>query len=391
MDSRTILLGAGASAEASVPTVKDMVPKIYSLLSGDRYRWETIEHAFNTAVGGIRSYNAVEKRNPLGSIDIEELYRVLIDLANRNQNYLSPFIGAWSRAVLSAESQDLSDAASEIADALSEDVSQLARSVGRDWDLRGINSRVEFGNFRRKLQSTLKRTSGTGSGQAFQAAANAILATLAKLCWIKDPQKVSYLAPLMSANSPIWVATLNYDNSVELAAKANGVTCHRVHADLSASDSQSARVTLAKLHGSIDWALNHNWDIQPKNSPAENPALLFGAGDKLKVQGPYLDLLFAFRQRLAISSEVHICGYSFRDAHVNHFLLQWLDQNPKLNIDVFDPYLSADALVENFAGTLEKGRTLNGAAFMGRIRLNAMSTGDWAKRYSEEDSPSFKQ
>jgi hypothetical protein len=53
-------------------------------------------------------------------------------------------------------------------------------------------------------------------------------------------------------------------------------------------------------------------------------AVIFGGKNKLTAEGPFLDLLFWFRQTLQLSNELVVIGYSFRDDHVNHTILSWL-------------------------------------------------------------------
>ena len=53
------------------------------------------------------------------------------------------------------------------------------------------------------------------------------------------------------------------------------------------------------------------------------PGLIFGAGNKLRADGPYLDLYREFTDALTGAARVITIGYSFRDAHVNEALRRW--------------------------------------------------------------------
>ena len=76
-----------------------------------------------------------------------------------------------------------------------------------------------------------------------------------------------YLAPLLNITpSPVRIATLNYGRSIEELAKRAGMTCDTGIATWPggydwAWDSP-ANIRLLKLHGSIDWVLNSERDLQ---------------------------------------------------------------------------------------------------------------------------------
>jgi hypothetical protein len=52
--------------------------------------------------------------------------------------------------------------------------------------------------------------------------------------------------------------------------------------------------------------------------------VIFGGGNKLTAEGPFLDLLIRFRDALRLHRDLLVVGYSFRDDHVNHCILTWL-------------------------------------------------------------------
>src|SRR5262249_39620021 len=111
---------------------------------------------------------------------------------------------------------------------------------------------------------------------------------------------------------------------------------------------------LLKLHGSIDWALDRDQrsedrpiphsvirqvsDAQVKTS-GFRPAVIFGQRNKLTAEGPFLDLLRAFQQELSRADGLTVVGYSFRDAHVNEYISQWLNKSKTRTMRVIDPYL----------------------------------------------------
>jgi hypothetical protein len=104
-------------------------------------------------------------------------------------------------------------------------------------------------------------------------------------------------------------------------------------------------VRVIKLHGSLDWttnsetgdvsqldqstlALQHHLREQDGVRPAP-PGIIFGAGNKLRATGPYLDLYIEFKERLAVARRLIVIGYGWRDAHVNELVRRWILYGPE--------------------------------------------------------------
>lgn len=71
-------------------------------------------------------------------------------------------------------------------------------------------------------------------------------------------------------------------------------------------------------------------------SDPHTPAVIFGAGNKLRAGGPYLALLRGFEESLEVSQGLLIVGYSFRHDHVNAILTNWLNSDNLRQIVVLD-------------------------------------------------------
>lgn len=89
------------------------------------------------------------------------------------------------------------------------------------------------------------------------------------------------------------------------------------------------------------------------------PAVIFGHRNKLTAEGPFLDLLRAFRRELFKVEIVTIVGYSFSDVHINEYLSQWLNGNPGNRLRIINPSFQqnenefAQLLRSHVAGRLE--------------------------------------
>jgi hypothetical protein len=73
-----------------------------------------------------------------------------------------------------------------------------------------------------------------------------------------------------------------------------------------------------------------------------SPAVVFGQGNKLRAEGPYLDVLQAFRRELAGVERLVVVGYSFRDEHVNHYVTQWFNERVSRKLTIVDPSFSSN-------------------------------------------------
>jgi hypothetical protein len=109
-------------------------------------------------------------------------------------------------------------------------------------------------------------------------------------------------------------------------------------------------IKLLKLHGSIDWILQPSQRSNERpmphtivrlrtlaDGPTTRPAIVFGQRNKLRPDGPFLDLLCEFREELKHSTHLVIIGYSFRDAHINQYIADWLNDDKRNTIAAIDP------------------------------------------------------
>lgn len=386
--TKTILLGAGASAAAGVHTARDMVKHVHEASSSS----DDVRQAINLAIGGLRFRRSVTEEQPFEDIDVEDLYEALKLLSKRSESFLAPFVGSWSSPVLAIDRGNSRDAADRVTRAIDQAIAVSTqfpnnRSVVRrdpvpTRDLLRLKQSLEDGF----------ASNGSQDPSVFEIAAERILQVLVQCAWLEDSSKVSYLEPLVNSarNSAMWIATLNYDNTVELAAQTLGIPVDTgLQPDGTVSlDARGAngRVTLVKLHGSVDWSYDHNGVLLRNEEPGSNPALIFGSGNKLQVEGPHLDLLFTFRDRLRMTDDLLVCGYSFRDRHVNHFILEWLKGAPNRRIQVYDPFLTVPRIVTNMGRSLRPGWKLSSEQLEKQLDLRTANTDEWVKGFTTPSS-----
>jgi hypothetical protein len=184
---------------------------------------------------------------------------------------------------------------------------------------------------------------------------------LCELLWIATPigHNLGYLGYMLHSMAGGTVVTLNYDNSLERANQI-GVP---VRVDRGpypsvttppAGPGEPLPVRLIKLHGSLGWQYSYDDGIvqtlledslpsrvsmwKAKMSPVEPPAVIFGAGNKLRPDGPFLDMFVEFKQLLSRAARLIVIGYSGGDAHVNTLIRDWISTRNAPRLARFNIY-----------------------------------------------------
>jgi hypothetical protein len=183
---------------------------------------------------------------------------------------------------------------------------------------------------------------------------------LFRLLDLPDPSVTSYLEPLVrTAREHGWsIATLNYDLSVEACAAgqlidvAVGVENWATEEQLVFRDDA---LNLLKLHGSIGWSMAREprqgalkttlvdvFDGMSERPGSDQPAIIFGEGNKLSAAGPFLDLFMEFSRCLSKAATLLVIGYSMRDDHVNEVIARWTNRDPTHRLIWLDPTLPVE-------------------------------------------------
>ncbi len=152
----------------------------------------------------------------------------------------------------------------------------------------------------------------------------------------EPPENLKYLLPLIRGQQNGTIATLNYDNCLERAhpSAVRAIEPNRRHVLVPAEDPTYAR--LLKLHGSLDWSRVDDDIIggaKPHGGLEYTPGIIFGAGNKLRHYGPYLDLYREFKVKLSMARHVITLGFGFNDPHITDALRLWAGERLPGNID----------------------------------------------------------
>lgn len=353
---RIILLGAGASVEAGVPSSRAMTSAI--LKHFELFGKPHLLHMLRFVLGGLLFDAGTRGDDPLTGVDVEALFNAVDLLAQRQRLEVSPFVAAWHPAIdllerdqrLSTSSTaDLERALGSLVDTASDALTRITTGAP---DPRSVLAR----EIREVLRSGLQPV----DGRAFRHLADEMLAALRSLCSIHDRSRVDYLRPLANLareQGVATIATLNYDESVEMAFEDETVPlttsidewskAHRVV-------EPSVGGLLLKLHGSLDWVV----DVDPplpehlpegrirrgtaQDAPTWAPAVVFGGRNKLRADGPFLSLFSAFESALERADSMCVVGYSFRDDHVNAKIRERINRDLQFKMIVIDPAFSKE-------------------------------------------------
>ncbi len=374
------LLGAGASMDAGVPGSTAMTQKIVDAVDTPRNRYYGITHAVNYAIGAMIAHRTANGASVYAGIDVEDLFSAVQMLAERESLEIAPFV-QWSPSLAG--------------------VRQGGDSMPAffDDDFRaGILEKRAFngpGEMIKKAVEALTGSNSAATDELYTRLQEELLTALTELVSVTD-KDVDYLHPLLQmTQGPVEIATLNYDQSVELLCERRGVRLDTGIAGWSGGSDwhwdDDAEVRLLKIHGSIDWQIHEERGlgglyetkvISVGESESKDlrslPGVVFGARGKLRADGPFLSMLREFENMLARADRLLVVGYSFRDAHINVALTRWINAAPFRNVTVIDPAFNSDPRVygrDNFSSQLlSAARHYEGGQQTSKLNLRVLRT-----------------
>ena len=378
MVQEMLLLGAGASVEAGIACSVPLTEQIIRY-TNEQYFGQYVD-ALYFVYGGLLFQKGVQGKNPGDGVNVEELFSAIQILADRDNLEVVPFVGQWHPRVTELEASTIDpliqilDTVGEVkfpnesfltnsivgmiestiiaaqnggqptvstsqhnanlAEAIKKEFRQYAHALGQA--LRATKTK----EYASKLPSALQRQN------YFDSVAQVLLRSLRYMVWLTDSRRSAYLAPilnLLSRQEKLVVATLNYDNTVELMCDSHEVPCHTGILDWGRTgsfDVMPKNVTLLKLHGSMNWMMHKDpsggklsgpWLVREATQfdehVGERPALVFGQRNKLTANGPFLSILSCFVEALKFSEQLTTVGYSFSDEHINVQISRWLNSS----------------------------------------------------------------
>jgi hypothetical protein len=406
------LLGAGASVKAGVPATYEMTKELLRIFS--KYpQNEKYYRVLSFIIGGLLFQKGKEGINPYDGVNVEEVFNAVQLLANRHSLEVAPFIGSWNEMIDSFDkispfnphferfneeiyrsvaetiikafpTISVAFSASELdrtldkivqsklkgsniigSTTLGQAVHKYLNAIMKEWFSKMKSKKPDSSfSFSKELTKAIHSADKiSGEGRIFDETCELMIKSLINFVWIKDPEKISYLKPIVSSflkHDQLCVATLNYDNAIELLASTNSIECDTGIINWSKTGefiSRKDSIFLLKLHGSIDWELKKKERSSDHPLPQSRieiadpddviekfyrPAVIFGQRNKLTAEGPFLDLMHAFQKELLINQQLIVIGYSFRDEHINEYLTQWINNSSTNRMVVIDPKIDSN-------------------------------------------------
>jgi hypothetical protein len=291
-DDIVVLLGAGASADAGIPTSAEMILKIESKLNTDT-EWRPFRDLYLYVRSSIMFAEGLAGHfDPVAAnYNIERLVATLDEIEKKTQHTLYPFVGTWHMRLL------------ELAGTEFEKIHKFKALILRELKNWVSPSRWDESEYYRFFVEFLN-----GGGSRARA--------------------YSY---------PLRVFTLNYDLCLEhncgtdlVIERGFDKTQRRWdwrRFELNENDPKN--IFLYKLHGSIDWVMKEDQPITyVDNNASYGPdelALIFGTTYKLQAIDPYLFFAYEFRKWTLESRLIVTIGYGYGDQHINAIIGQALN------------------------------------------------------------------
>lgn len=94
IENSIVLLGAGASRPAGVPTAFEMTDRMLALFGDDPLQRHYLRTT-RTIIGALQMASGIRNDGPNSNIDIEQVLSAAKLLGTRFDSELRPFVGAW--------------------------------------------------------------------------------------------------------------------------------------------------------------------------------------------------------------------------------------------------------------------------------------------------------
>lgn len=306
-------------------------------LLGQRGR---ISDALHVAIGAMVAHDTAHGRQAFDEIDVERLFAAVRMLASRDELEIAPFVAAWNHQLERVARSD----------GLPSYWGRTFKDALERPDLLGTE-------LTRTFEAGVRELTAAPDISAVFSSLQREMVTALRGALAVDPGSVDYLAPILnSTDGPARIATLNYDESVELLADRakmeldTGIRQWTGGYDW--SWSPAAEVRLLKLHGSLNWRLSRAGHPKrmlqdaitlgsERDAEGGDLAVVFGQGAKLRSNGPFLAMLVEFEHMLEACDRLIVVGYSFRDEHINAAIRRWFGRHPNPRLSVVNPAVGA--------------------------------------------------
>lgn len=138
---------------------------------------------------------------------------------------------------------------------------------------------------------------------------------------------------------------------------------------------------LYKIHGSLDWELIHNRDVETfiKTDCPQTPVIIYPSNSKYEAsyEQPYFEMISRFQQELRGKNTLLIViGFSFYDKHIKAMITEALNVNPSITMIVICPDVKNES---KYVDIKEKAETMK------NVILASENFEDFTKQFPYSD------
>jgi hypothetical protein len=284
-----ILIGAGCSKEAGIPTSVDMIKEIEKILNNED--WQNYRDLYYFVKSSILYADGLKAKyeEPL---NIERLVNTLYELEKKDEHPIFPFIGNWN--------------------------SKVIELCGSDF--------LKLAELRKKIVKKLK---------SWVTLENYSKANYYK-CIVEFAKKNEFPSRIFSLNYDLClekcVEIFFQDFKIELGFDENRFWKWQ---KFEKNEDMPINIYLYKMHGSINWKREDGFlTFSDEIIQINEMDLIFGTNYKLEYVDPYLFYAYEFRR---YSLEAHLLitiGYGFGDEHINGIIGQALRHKDEMKLIV---------------------------------------------------------
>ncbi|MFE4833727.1 SIR2 family protein [Arthrobacter sp. NPDC056691] len=342
------LLGAGASRGAGIPLASELtrcaleaLDQQPGLVSNDYH----IANALNFVVAAIQLHDSRNGLPVSQLVGIERLVSAVELLKDRRSLEVAPFVREWDPSVETFDTRRQTSSRSNRYRDVERGILQLIEPDSTRFRVPRFGTRS--GVLERPFESLLADVLHRGSQDVFRSLYHWLRMRVVEDVRVKSEADVDYLLPLLRAarGGAGVIGTLNYDLTVETCARRNNISLNRfvdAWEETGALSEAPDCIPFLKLHGSVDWVSTDPDSLRVKGEGEDSdiqgtPALVYGQREKLRSDGPFLQLIERWRSELAKTQHLIVAGYSFGDEHVNALIRRWLKTKHDGVLIVVDP------------------------------------------------------
>ncbi|HPD65745.1 MAG TPA: SIR2 family protein [Bacteroidia bacterium] len=275
-----ILVGAGCSKEAGIPTSIDMIKEIEGFIKNDKC-WQEYKDIYYFIKSCILYADGLQGKydEPL---NIERLVNTLNELEKKEEHPIFPFIGSWN--------------------------SKVVELCGNDFK--------KITNFKIEILKQLKKW----------VTLNNYSEAIYYKYFTEFAKQIEFPLRIFSLNYDLCLEKNNQDTIIELGFDEQRKWQWQ---RFEKNENVNVNIYLYKMHGSINWRRDTNGFLTYSDevNQVDNPDLIFGTNYKLQYVDPYLFYAYEFRKYSLEANLIITIGYGFFDEHINGIISQALRSN----------------------------------------------------------------